>query len=61
MFVHIGVPATRAGIPTARHASTNKIDSPLHVATPLAMLSKALWSGFFRLVEYLTFTIPKSF
>jgi hypothetical protein len=37
MLVHMGVPATRAGMPTERHASTSRIESPVQVALPLSM------------------------
>ena len=48
------MPATRAGIPTARAASTSMIDSPVQVAIPCAIDSRADWSVRSRRVLYVT-------
>ena len=47
-FAHSGVPAARAGMPTARQASTRMIDSPVQVALPMAADSDGLWFGALR-------------
>jgi hypothetical protein len=50
--VHSGVPATRAGTPTARQASARMIDNPVHDAKPIFVDSNGLWSGLRRLVAW---------
>src|SRR5437868_112625 len=50
--VHSGVPTKRPGTPTARQASINRIDSPVHDAYPQAIDCDGLWSGFGRMVGW---------
>src|SRR5258707_6843208 len=52
LLAHLAVPASRAGMPTLRHASTSRIDSPVHDARPVLTLSLGLWSGRFCCVGY---------
>ena len=51
LFAHSGVPTSRAGTHTARHASLSTIDSPVHDALPCSIDSFGLWFGAFRCVE----------
>jgi len=50
LFHHIGVPAARAGMPTARHASTRIMERPVQVALPCSMDSFGDWLLRFRSV-----------
>src|SRR5438270_11311238 len=52
LSAHSGVPATRAGTPTARQASTSRIDSPEQDAKWASIDSNGLWSGLGRLVAW---------
>src|SRR5881628_2733557 len=65
LFAHSGVPTSRVGTHTLRHASHSRIDSPVHDALPVSIDSFGLWSARFRSVEYFTFsfsnTVPFSF
>ena len=56
LLAHSGVPASRAGMHTARQASARTIDSPVHDALPWSIDSFGLWFGALRSVEYLTFS-----
>src|SRR5437764_2847088 len=60
LFAHSGVPTSRAGTATLRHASLSRIDSPVHDASPCSIDSLGLWCGFLRPVEYLTFNVGKT-
>jgi hypothetical protein len=44
----LATPATRAGTPTARQASTSRIESPVQVARPCSIDSAGDWFGFLR-------------
>src|SRR5947199_7618882 len=57
LFAHSGVPTSRAGTATLRHASLSRIDSPVHDASPCSIDSRGLWLGFLRPVEYLTLSL----
>ena len=52
--LHEGVPANRAGIPTARSASTSRIASPVHEAMCWRIDSAGFWFVFSRSVLYST-------
>ena len=58
--VHIGTPTNRAGTPTARHASTRRIESPEHDASPDSIDSLGAWSARRLFVEYFTPVFAKS-
>src|SRR3954469_25422250 len=51
LFAHRGEPATRAGTPTLRQASTSRIDSPEQEASPCSIDSLGLWLARLRPVE----------
>src|SRR4051794_8704069 len=59
LLLHIGVPARRAGTPTLRQASLNRIDSPVQDARPVSIDSLGLCCAFLRCVEYFTFSLAK--
>src|SRR6266850_7073953 len=61
LFTQLGMPTTRAGTPTDRQVSTNRMDKPVQEASPLSIDSDGLWGAFLRCVEYFTFTRRKSF
>src|SRR5215207_6531140 len=60
LFAHRGVPTNRAGTQTARQASLNTMDRPVHDALPCSIDSFGLWFGAFRWTEYPTFSFGKT-
>src|SRR5436190_12513371 len=51
LFAHSGVPTSRAGTHTDRHASESTIESPVQDALPCSIDSFGLWFGALRCVE----------
>ncbi len=60
LSAQLGVPASRAGTPTARQASASAIDSPVHDAVPCATDSFGLKLGGLRCGAYLSLSAGNS-
>src|SRR3954468_25078327 len=60
LLAHSGVPASRAGMQTARQASAVMMERPVHDALPCAIDCDGLWFAALRCVEYLTLSFAKT-